>query len=315
MLIATDLDGTLVHGKKETIIELFDLFKKHNLTIAYVTGRDIKNFRNLTKLFYREKGVRLMSPDYLITLNGARIYRYKKSYLVPVKKFWVDRGWYKQVKVGWNRRAVNEALKATAEKVLFDNNLPALVDVKYKPSWIYFEYIVYYHKIAEIKAMLEEECEKRNTKVNVIFDYLEKKYVDMGLSILDTIDKQKANIIRNMRDEDEGIYVMMPSATNKGLAVEYIASKKGLNPAQIIAAGDGGNDYHLLTRGFNSIIVNNAHPILLRQTLETLSDYEKSNLIYTPSDGAEGLLQGLKIVLDKPFSHGGNSGLSSVINA
>lgn len=167
----------------------------------------------------------------------------------------------------------------------------------------------------EIKTTLEQECKINNTKVNVIFDYIQKEYVDMGLAVLDSIDKKKAEYVRAMRDETGGVYVMMPSSSNKALAVDFIRKKMGLEKSEVIVAGDGGNDFHMLTCGFRSIVVNNAHPLLLRKNLDLLPEKQKNNLIFTKSDGAAGLLEGIKIILNQSFPHGSDGSLGSVINA
>lgn len=315
MLIATDLDGSLALGDKEDILKVNSLFEQYDLSVVYVTGRDIKKFRELTKNIYKNKGVKLHPPDYLVTLNGVRIYKFRKPYVFPLKKYWVYRKWYKIIKSGWNKKVCREAFNETANKIRFDSDLPALVEVKYKVSPYHLESVIHYEKIDLIQQTLKEECQKRNIKVNIIFDYIEKKHVDIGLKILNTIDTNKANIVRKMRDEHGALYVMMPCATSKGEAINYIRTLMGFKKSEVIAAGDGGNDYQLLTQGFKSIVVNNAHKILLKDKLDMLSEEEKSTLYFVNSEGAKGLLEGLSIILDEAFPHGSDSGLRSVINA
>lgn len=312
MLIATDLDGSLANGTKEEILEIFSLFEKSGATVAYVTGRDIKNFRSLAKTFYKDMGIKIYYPDYLVALNGVKIYHRKK---LPIKRFWKNRNWSNEIKPGWNKKACYEAFCATAEKVRFFSDYPAVVDVKYKVSPYHLELVVFYKKLDLIKEVLEEECRKRNTRVNLIVDYIEKKYVDLALKILDTIDRKKANIIRKMLDETGGVYVLMPCATSKGGAVDYLRRYIGLEKDQVIAAGDGGNDYHMLTSGFKSIVLNNAHQTLLREPIEALSEEERVNIVFVPSEGAKGILEGMDLFLNQSFSHSGDSSLSSIINA
>lgn len=315
MLIATDLDGTMALGSKEDILEIYSIFKEYNFKVVYVTGRDIKNFRKLGKTFYKEKGVKLLTPDYLVALNGAKIYKFRKSHFIPIKRLFIDKKWHRTIKVDWNKKACLQAFKNTANQLRFGNNMPAIVDVKYKPSPFYLETIVHHQFIEPIRSMLNEECNKNNTKVNIIYDYLPKIYTDMGLKVLDKIDKQKANIIREMRDQEGGVYVMQPSATNKGEAVSYLVNKLKLDKSQVIAAGDGGNDYHLLSNGFTSIVVNNAHHTLLRTPLENLPLDKKNNILFVPYDGARGLLEGLNIYLNKPVTTRDNASLTSIVNA
>ncbi|MGD9580269.1 MAG: HAD family hydrolase, partial [Vampirovibrionia bacterium] len=261
--------------------------------------------------FYKDKGIKIYYPDYLIALNGVKIYQKKN---LPIKKFWKNNEWSGIIKPDWSKRACYEAFRATAKKVRFFSDYPAVVDVKYKVSPFHLELVFFYKKLDVIKQVLEEECQKRNTKVNIIVDYLEKKYVDLALKILDNIDLRKANIIRKMLDETGGVYVMMPCATSKGEAVDYLRESIGLSKSDVIAVGDGGNDYHLLTQGFKSIVLNNAHNTLLRKPIEELPEDKKDNIIFVPSEGSKGILEGMELFLNKPFSHCGDSGLSSVVN-
>lgn len=315
MLFATDLDGTLALGQKEELTEIYDLLDSTNATVVYVTGRDIRNFKKLRKNFYKEKGIHLYPPDFLVTHNGIRVYKYKKNRLVPFKNLWTVRQWHKQIKKGWNKKLCYEAFYETSKKIRFGNDYPSVIDVRYRPSPYHLEVIVNNEDIDKAKEIFTEECEKRDLKVNLIFDYLEKRYVDMGIKVLDTIDKTKAKIVREMRDETEGIYVIMPSATTKGEAVQYLRNISGYKQYQVVAAGDGGNDYHLLTQGFKSIVVNNAHPILLKKPLKEVSDNLKENVLFVDDDGAAGVLAGLKYYLDESFPHSSDSCLGSVINA
>lgn len=294
MIIATDLDGTLVNGSRDDILKLFSILEQDKYTIVYVTGRDIKNFKKLCKSLYKKDGIRLMLPDYLITLNGAKIYTNKKSTIVPLKRFWIDKNWTKEIREGWSKKLCYEAYRETAKQITFDTDKPAVIDVKYKRSPLYLELCLHNEKVNEVKSTLEEECKKRNLKFNIIVDYLEKNYVDIGIKVLDKIDKYRANLIREMRDEADGLYLMQPSASNKGIAVDYVRKKLGLKKEEVIATGDGGNDLHLLTHGFKSIVLSNAHSKLLLEPISKLSHTEKANLIFTKSGGTKGMLEGFE---------------------
>lgn len=56
---------------------------------------------------------------------------------------------------------------------------------------------------------------------------------------------------------------VLPSASGKGQALEYIFKKYGIEDAKVLVAGDSGNDLEMLTLGFPSVIVGNAQPELL----------------------------------------------------
>lgn len=317
MLFATDLDGTLAHGSKEDLLAIFDLCKKYQFKLAYVTGRDISNFRKLSKSIYKEMGIKMLYPDYLITVNGAKIYKCRKNCLLSGLKWSLDKDWFKEIKPAWNKKTCKTAFKSVAKTLRFDENLPALVLVNYKPSPFYLESVVHHQFLDQIREEMLKECDTLGINVNVIFDYLDKKYVDMGLKVLDSTDKKKAKVIRAMRDQDDGVYVMMLSASNKGLAVKYICNHLEIEEKNIIVAGDGGNDFYLLSQGFNSIVVNNAHTLLLKKPLETINEVYKHKLYFAKQDGAKGILEGLEYFKDlyEPLSHRRDSCLSSVADA
>lgn len=56
---------------------------------------------------------------------------------------------------------------------------------------------------------------------------------------------------------------VVPHRSGKGQALEYILDKYTIEDAKLLVAGDSGNDLEMLTLGFPSVIVGNAHPELL----------------------------------------------------
>lgn len=56
---------------------------------------------------------------------------------------------------------------------------------------------------------------------------------------------------------------IIPAQSGKGQALEYILDKFEVREANLLVAGDSGNDLEMLTLGFPSVIVGNAHPELL----------------------------------------------------
>ncbi len=58
---------------------------------------------------------------------------------------------------------------------------------------------------------------------------------------------------------------ILPPGSGKGQALQYILDKYELSEANLLVAGDSGNDVEMLTMGFPSVIVGNAQPELLKQ--------------------------------------------------
>ncbi|TWT24631.1 HAD-IIB family hydrolase [Planomicrobium sp. CPCC 101110] len=80
---------------------------------------------------------------------------------------------------------------------------------------------------------------------------------------------------------------ILPTHGGKGQALRYIVEKYNLQDAKLLASGDSGNDTEMLTQGFPSVIVGNAHPELLA--------VPEDPTIYRASRGfAGGILEGWK---------------------
>lgn len=75
-------------------------------------------------------------------------------------------------------------------------------------------------------------------------------------------------IISSGRDVD-----VLPPVCGKGEALRYVIESRGLQDANILVAGDSGNDHEMLTLGYPAVIVGNAqeelymldeHPLIFR---------------------------------------------------
>ncbi|MDN7243364.1 HAD-IIB family hydrolase [Planococcus sp. N028] len=56
---------------------------------------------------------------------------------------------------------------------------------------------------------------------------------------------------------------ILPVDGGKGQALQYVVKKYQLQDIKLLVSGDSGNDTEMLTQGFPSVIVGNAHPELL----------------------------------------------------
>lgn len=55
---------------------------------------------------------------------------------------------------------------------------------------------------------------------------------------------------------------LIPPRSGKGSAARYLADRFGMNPADVVTAGDSGNDLDMMRSdlGFRAIVVGNAQP-------------------------------------------------------
>jgi len=63
---------------------------------------------------------------------------------------------------------------------------------------------------------------------------------------------------------------IVPEESGKGQALQYLLAKYKVQDANLLVAGDSGNDLEMLTLGFPSVIVGNAQPELLESEAHPL---------------------------------------------
>ncbi|MCT7956398.1 sucrose-phosphate phosphatase [Laspinema palackyanum] len=84
---------------------------------------------------------------------------------------------------------------------------------------------------------------------------------------------------------------ILPIRGNKGLAMQFIRNRYGMEPEQTVACGDSGNDIALFEVGEErGIIVGNAQPEL-RTWYE---EHRQDSLYFAQASCAGGILEGLK---------------------
>jgi len=65
---------------------------------------------------------------------------------------------------------------------------------------------------------------------------------------------------------------VLPASGGKGAALQYIIDRDRLHEANILVAGDSGNDRDMLTLGYPAVVVGNGHA--------DLGDLDTSHTIY-----------------------------------
>jgi len=78
---------------------------------------------------------------------------------------------------------------------------------------------------------------------------------------------------------------VLPAGVDKGSAAAFLASQVGLQPGQVIVAGDTGNDASMFTHGFRGIVVGNAQA--------ELKSLASPDVYQSEADYADGVLEGL----------------------
>ena len=89
--------------------------------------------------------------------------------------------------------------------------------------------------------------------------------------------------------EQVGLLDILPASATKKHALQYLHEYLDLDEKQIVYAGDSGNDIEPLTSGYQSILVNNARP-LVKDEVKTIA--KKSGVIdniYFAKGGYKGM--------------------------
>ncbi len=127
-----------------------------------------------------------------------------------------------------------------------------------------------------------------------VYEFKVSYYIDANeqagarARVVDTLRKNsiRANVVTS-----HGKYLdILPFGCDKGEAALYFVRKKGLDPGQVVVAGDSENDFDMFYKFNKGIVVNNA--------LKELKDMLKGRGGYFAERScARGVLEGLKYYL------------------
>jgi maltooligosyltrehalose trehalohydrolase len=93
--------------------------------------------------------------------------------------------------------------------------------------------------------------------------------------------------------DGKGLLDLLPSGATKAGALEWLAARLGLARAQVVYAGDSGNDLAALAAGFRAIVVGNAEPGLWR-TAAAHAGPRGATLFLAGGEATAGVLEGCR---------------------
>lgn len=227
LILATDLDGTLLagtHGGRRRIRDLFS-GGLPGARIVFVTGRSLESIMPLLS------DPTIPTPDYIIADVGATIVH---GDLRPVEPLQHD------IAARWpGSQAV---LRALADFPLQRQSVPQ----ERRCSFLVCEGGVTPALRAAVDAL---DCD-------LLFSA--GRYLDV-----------------------------LPRGVGKGAALLGLAVAEGIDPADIVVAGDTLNDLSMMQAGFRGIVVGGAEPALIEQIRKL------SRIHIASAEGCDGILQGL----------------------
>ncbi|PAY20799.1 hypothetical protein CKO51_04180 [Rhodopirellula sp. SM50] len=89
----------------------------------------------------------------------------------------------------------------------------------------------------------------------------------------------------------DGLLDILPINVNKGSAIHWWATRRSIDPASIVFAGDSGNDTAAMTSGVRAVLVGNADEQLRAETRDAMRDQQW--LYLANGIGPEGVRDGL----------------------
>ena len=83
----------------------------------------------------------------------------------------------------------------------------------------------------------------------------------------------RANVIWSEDERTgEGLLDVLPAAATKLLALEFVVARWGYDPAEVVFAGDSGNDLDVLASRIPAVLVANADPAVRQEALRRSSE-------------------------------------------
>ena len=127
--------------------------------------------------------------------------------------------------------------------------------------------------------------------------YTEAKQLDDAQAVLsDELAKLGLNgtIIASLDPfNGDGLLDVLPSGVSKAFALDWWINQHDYDSADVIFAGDSGNDFAAMTAGYQTIVVSNAEPSLVDLVRGAHANMNWTNRLHLTSQPAtSGVLEG-----------------------
>ncbi|WP_182867327.1 HAD-IIB family hydrolase [Stieleria mannarensis] len=154
--------------------------------------------------------------------------------------------------------------------------------------------------LCERVEWLTPQSPKQQTPLKCSFDFPHDAVVAVREQVaawITEFDCPLAYTISRDPDTGEGLMDILPVDVNKGSAIQWWASRRSIDPASIVFAGDSGNDTAAMTRGFRAVLVGNADEQLRAETRDAMAGQQM--LYLADGHGPEGVRDGLMYHLER----------------
>lgn len=260
VLVCSDLDDTMV-GDDEATAAFSTWWQAEAVPAG---GRLVYNTGRALDLFEQllgEKGGCMAEPDMLVSAIGTRIYVKQQGRWVEDEAFTASLG------QGWQLEGVREACYRALARVGKDA-------MHFRPPSEMSE-----HKVT---------CGVRLDVLDSVLAGIKRELADGGV---------RHRIVVS-GSGDWRFLDLVPVEAGKLQALEYARRTLGFAPEQTVACGDSGNDIDMLEGRHRSIVVGNAHPVLLEwaeaRQRSLAGGAQGGELLVTAAHRAHGILEGLR---------------------
>ena len=98
----------------------------------------------------------------------------------------------------------------------------------------------------------------------------------------------------------DGLIDVVPRGVSKSFALKWWTRQSGVQPEELVFAGDSGNDIAALTAGWNAILVSNAPPEVVDETQKIVNTSgHTENFFHSEHPASSGVFDGLQYFLSR----------------
>lgn len=236
----TDLDGTLIpldsnSQNRSDLPRLESLLDAHSIGLAFVTGRHLSSAVDAMKKH------QLPSPEYIICDVGTTIAQPETDSNVTDPMWRVSESYHQHLATltnNWDAERLIRALSMAALEDSADSDSADSADsARLQEAEKQGRFKTSFYVAADLLADVTRQSQQ-------CLDSLEAPY-----SIISSVDPFTG----------DGLIDFLPAGVDKAYAAKWLASQLSISyPANVIFAGDSGNDTAALVSGCRSILVGNA---------------------------------------------------------
>ncbi|AEB75202.1 Cof-type HAD-IIB family hydrolase [Clostridium botulinum] len=261
-LIGIDIDGTLVKNNKtlsNKTIETIEKAKKKGIKIVLVTGRPIQGLKQ-----YTEKLGLDSDNDYGIACSGGFIQCLGNKKVIfesslTFKEFNYLYNLTKTLNITLNFLSrdtiLTPNLNLTTQVECFLSNMSMkITDFETLDENTFINRIVYINETDDFADHLIKIIKRANIK----YTFPEKLHGNSNLILdEDTLPKELFENFTVLKPSSETLEIQK-KGINKGSSLNFLAKKLGINPNEVIAVGDSGNDIDMIKYAGLGVAMGNA---------------------------------------------------------